>query len=182
MAFWHDSSLTEITLSDNLTYIGDGAFSECINLTELTLPASLTYIGGGAFYWCWRIQTIRSLATTPPQAFWSTFDYINFELLLIVPCHSGDAYAADPYWSYFSNIEEDCTGIPTAEAPQATIRTIEGGIAIEGCTGDRIRIFDTGGRLIAETTCHGTCTLRLPAAGIYMVQIADRPARKVVVQ
>ena len=182
MAFWHDSSLTEITLSDNLTYIGDGAFSECINLTELTLPASLTYIGKAAFYWCWRIQTIRSLATTPPQAFWSTFDYINFELLLIVPCHSGDAYAADPYWSYFSNIEEDCTGVPTAEAPQATIRTIEGGITLEGCTGYRIRIFDTGGRLIAETTCNGTCTLRLPAGGIYMVQIADHPARKVVVQ
>jgi RNA polymerase sigma factor (sigma-70 family) len=33
-----------------------------------------------------------------------------------------------------------------------------------------------------ETNCQGTCTLRLPAAGIYMVQIADRPARKVVVQ
>ena len=60
------------------------------------------------------------------------------------------------------------------------IRTIEGGITLEGCTGDRIRIFDTGGRLIAETTCNGTCTLHLPAAGIYMEQIADRPARKVV--
>lgn len=182
MAFMNDTSLTEITLSDNLTYIGDGAFSDCINLTELTLPASLTYIGKAAFSDCWRIRTIRSLATTPPQAFWSTIDYINFELLLIVPCHSGDAYAADPYWSYFSNIEEDCTGIPTAETPQSTIRSIEGGIAIEGCTGDRIRIFDTGGRLIAETICHGTCSLRLPAAGIYMVQIAGRPARKVVIQ
>jgi hypothetical protein len=61
------------------------------------------------------------------------------------------------------------------------IRTIEGGITVEGCADDRIRIFDTGGRLIAETNCQGTCTLRLPAAGIYMVQIADHPARKVVV-
>lgn len=181
-AFADNSNLKKIHLPEGLDTIHAALLAMCSRLEKVIIPSSVVYIDSMAFREDRSLTEIRSLATTPPQAFWSTFDYINFELLLIVPCHSGDAYAADPYWSYFSNIEEDCTGIPTAQTPQATIRTTEGGFAIEGCTGDRIRIFDTGGRLIAETTCNGTCTLRLPAAGIYMVQIADRPARKVVVQ
>lgn len=173
--------LKEVNIPSSVVYIDSMAFLECSKLTELTLPAGLTYIGQYAFGECSRVRKIRSLAATPPQAFSGTFYRMNPELLLIVPCHSGEVFNADSYWSYFNNIEEDCTGAPTAEAPQVAIRTIEGGVTLEGCAGDRIRIFDTGGRLIAETNCQGTCTLRLPAAGIYMVQIADRPARKVVV-
>ena len=173
--------LKEVNIPSSVVYIDSMAFLECSKLTELTLPAGLTYIGQYAFGECSRVRKIHSLAATPPQAFSGTFYRMNPELLLIVPCHSGEVFNADSYWSYFNNIEEDCTGVPTAEAPQVAIRTIEGGITVEGCTGDRIRIFDTGGRLIAETNCQGTCTLRLPAAGIYMVQIADHPARKVVV-
>ncbi len=174
--------LKEVNIPSSVVYIDSMAFLECSKLTELTLPAGLTYIGQYAFGECSRVRKIHSLAATPPQAFSGTFYGMNPALQLVVPCHSGEAYNADPYWSYFRNIEEDCTGVPTAEAPQVAIRTIEGGVTVEGCAGDRIRIFDTGGRLIAETNCQGTCTLRLPAAGIYMVQIADHPARKVVVQ
>ena len=173
--------LKEVNIPSSVVYIDSMAFLECSKLTELTLPAGLTYIGQYAFGECSRVRKIHSLAATPPQAFSGTFYGMNPALQLVVPCHSGDAYAAAPFWSDFSNIEEDCTGVPTAEAPQVAIRTIEGGITVEGCADDRIRIFDTGGRLIAETNCQGTCTLRLPAAGIYMVQIADHPARKVVV-
>ena len=174
--------LKEVNIPSSVVYIDSMAFLECSKLTELTLPAGLTYIGQYAFGECSRVRKIHSLAATPPQAFSGTFYGMNPALQLVVPCHSGEIFNADSYWSYFNNIEEDCTGAPTAEAPQVAIRTIEGGVTVEGCTGDRIHIFDTGGRLIAETTCNGTCTLRLPAAGIYMVQIADRPARKVVVQ
>lgn len=173
--------LKEVNIPSSVVYIDSMAFLECSKLTELTLPAGLTYIGQYAFGECSRVRKIHSLTATPPQAFSGTFYRMNPELLLIVPCHSGEVFNADSYWSYFNNIEEDCTGVPTAEAPQVAIRTIEGGVTFEGCASDRIRIFDTGGRLIAETNCQGTCTLRLPAAGIYMVQIADRPARKVVV-
>ena len=171
--------LEKVNIPSSVVYIDSMAFLECNRLTELTLPAGLTHIGQDAFGFCSRVSEIRSLATVPPQSSDGSFYGMNPELLLIVPCHCGEAYAAAPYWSYFSNIEEDCTGVPTSEAPQVAIRTIEGGIIIEGCTGDRVRVFDTGGRLITETVCHGTCTLHLPTAGIYMVQIADRPARKI---
>lgn len=174
--------LEDVNIPLSVVYIDSMAFLECSRLTKLTLPAGLTHIGQYAFGQCARISEIRSLSPVPPQTFSATFHDMNPQLSLIVPCHSREAYNADPYWSYFHNIEENCAAVPTAEIPQVAIRTVDRCITIEGCTGDRVRVFDTGGRLIIETICHGTSTLRLPTAGIFMLQIADRPARKLVLQ
>ena len=51
-AFYHNSSVTELTLPNSLTSIGDYAFSGCIALAKLTLPNSLTSIGDYAFSFC----------------------------------------------------------------------------------------------------------------------------------
>ena len=48
-AFDWCTSLTGITLPDNVTNIGDSAFSYCKSLTGITLPGGLTNIGKGAF-------------------------------------------------------------------------------------------------------------------------------------
>ena len=42
-------SLTEITIPDSVTSIGDCSFWGCTSLTEITLPDSVTYIGYKAF-------------------------------------------------------------------------------------------------------------------------------------
>ena len=44
--------MTELTLPNSVTSIGDGAFRGCRGLTELTLPNSVTSIGDCAFYGC----------------------------------------------------------------------------------------------------------------------------------
>ena len=173
------SGLKEVNIPSSVVYIDSMAFLECNRLTKLTLPAGLTHIGQSAFGFCSRVSEIRSHATVPPQTFSNTFYDMNAQLSLTVPCHSRAAYTADPYWSYFRNIEEDCTEVPTADTSAVKISTGEKSITVEGCTGDRVRVFDTGGRLVTETVCHGTCTLHLPTAGIYMVQIADHPATKI---
>ena len=46
------SGLTQLTLPDSLTSLGNGAFANCTSLTKLTLPDSLTSIGDGAFNRC----------------------------------------------------------------------------------------------------------------------------------
>ena len=43
---------TTYTISDNVTSIGDYAFTSCSSLTSVTIPDSVTSIGGGAFYIC----------------------------------------------------------------------------------------------------------------------------------
>jgi len=57
-AFRGCTSLTSITISDNLTSIGDFAFADCSNLTSITIPESVTSIGDEAFYYCSSLTSI----------------------------------------------------------------------------------------------------------------------------
>ena len=57
-AFTGCSSLMSITIPDNVTSIGDSAFAGCSSLTSITIPDSVTSIGGGAFYGCTGLTSI----------------------------------------------------------------------------------------------------------------------------
>jgi hypothetical protein len=46
------SSLTNVTIGDGVTSIGDDAFSGCYSLTSVTIPNSVTSIGDSAFSGC----------------------------------------------------------------------------------------------------------------------------------
>ncbi|MBE5737965.1 MAG: leucine-rich repeat domain-containing protein [Clostridiales bacterium] len=52
------SSLTSVTIPNNVTYIGNSAFSGCHSLTNIIIPNSLTYIGPAAFYGCSSLTSI----------------------------------------------------------------------------------------------------------------------------
>ena len=51
-AFYNCTHLTNITLRDNVTSIGDDAFYQCSSLTSVEIPDSVTSIGEAAFYNC----------------------------------------------------------------------------------------------------------------------------------
>ncbi len=51
-AFYGCTSLTSITIPSGVTSIGDRAFFECSNLTSITIPDSVTSIGDSAFEDC----------------------------------------------------------------------------------------------------------------------------------
>lgn len=55
-AFARCKSLTSISVSDTVKYIGQGAFQGCESLTEMTLPNSIEQIGFGAFIGCNSIE------------------------------------------------------------------------------------------------------------------------------
>ena len=51
-AFATNTSLQEVTLSDQITSIENGAFAQCKNLSKIVIPATVTQIGDTAFQGC----------------------------------------------------------------------------------------------------------------------------------
>jgi len=74
-------------------------------LTELTLPNSVTSIGNNAFGGCTGLEKIISLAGIPPVCGYGVFDGVNkTNCELIVPEGSVAAYTRAEDWNEFSNI------------------------------------------------------------------------------
>ena len=56
--FSYCNKLTNITISDSVTKIGEWAFQECTSLTSVTIPGSVTEIGVGAFQQCISLTSV----------------------------------------------------------------------------------------------------------------------------
>lgn len=66
------SDITALSLPADLTYIGTGAFRDCVNLTSVTLPDTVSVIGVGAFSNCTGLTELllsENLATIGSHAF-----------------------------------------------------------------------------------------------------------------
>ena len=48
---WYPTRVTHVSLSNEITHIGDVVFADCANLTNIDIPTSVTSIGDGAFSW-----------------------------------------------------------------------------------------------------------------------------------
>ncbi len=55
-AFENCTSLTNVTIEDTVTSIGDNAFMGCSNLAKLTIGTGIASIGDGAFFGCQGLQ------------------------------------------------------------------------------------------------------------------------------
>ena len=56
--YLNGEKVTEITIPDSVTSIGQNAFSGCTGLTSITIPSSVTSIGEGAFGGCTGLTSI----------------------------------------------------------------------------------------------------------------------------
>ena len=202
------NNVRTINIGENVTRIPDRLFSYCNDLIDtLVIPDRVTYIGKNAFY-SWngyaplitlvlgrsvseigdyafpgpygRVRHVISLNPVPPTLQSASFYTLPDSSLVTVPCGSKSAYIRKAYWNEFV-IEEDCTGIEEVEeaADDMRILTLEEGFIIEGALGETVDVFDMMGRQIATTVNRGE-VIGLPATGVYMVRVGERPATKVV--
>ncbi len=128
-------------LSQSLTSIGSNAFKGC-SLFEgrLVIPENVASIGAGAYSGCGGITSILAKPQNPPTIFATTFDSINPNIPVYVPCGRVLNYYVTNYWENFPNILEmepyqvvllsnnnamgsaTITSPPTCGSPQAIIK------------------------------------------------------------
>ena len=98
------AGITQYTIPDSVTTIGDYAFAYCDSLTSVNIPDSVTTIGKGAFYGCNRLTSVYCKATTPPAlGGTNVFDYNGSGRKIYVPAGSVNAYKSAEYWNEYAN-------------------------------------------------------------------------------
>ena len=100
------SSITSVTLSSEMTSIGDYAFYGLTSITSIEIPDAVTSIGSYAFFGCYNIWWIQCDATTPPTCDvenWSSpFSWTVYStaILYVQSCY----YYTASWWNQFENI------------------------------------------------------------------------------
>ena len=91
-------NMTQITIPNSVTCIGDGSIAKCKNLTAVTIPASVTSIGNGAFNSSSALAAITCKATVPPTLGPNVFDGCAANCVIYVPANALSAYQAADGW------------------------------------------------------------------------------------
>ena len=77
LAFRLCNKITEVTIGEGATWIGDFAFVGCSSLQKVTLPSTLNRIGGGAFVNLPKLTEVKCNATEAPV--WQYNDLFAYE-------------------------------------------------------------------------------------------------------
>lgn len=91
------------TVPEGITNIERSTFINLDDLTGVVLPRSLEKISYNAIYWCYYLQTVTSLATTPPTVSGSKPINDSGDFTLYVPAASVDAYKAASGWDQLAD-------------------------------------------------------------------------------
>ena len=107
-AFFDCSSLASVTIPDSVTSIGECALCLCSRLTSITIPNSVTSIGGRAFWLCSSLAEVYCKPITPPAGGSNMFSYYSNGLrpigcTIYVPRNSVSAYKSAEYWSEYAD-------------------------------------------------------------------------------
>ena len=94
--------LNSYTIPDNVTSIGDWAFTICESLESVTIPKNDDSIGNGAFAYGARGKVLYCKPTTPPK-FSSAHHSSTYIAKIYVPHSAVDAYKNAYGWNEYAN-------------------------------------------------------------------------------
>ena len=132
-AFSGCRGLTNVTIGNGVTSIGDSAFSGCRGLTSITIPNSVTSIGGDAFYNCSGIESL--VVTTGNKKYHSVNNCIieTETKKLIIGCKTSIIPLDDSVTSIGNYAFYNCSGLKSVTIPDSV--TSIGNSAFEDCSG-----------------------------------------------
>lgn len=121
-AFCFCSTLTSVTIPDDLTHIGDGAFAGCSGITSITISESVTSIGDSAFEDCTSLTSVYisdiaawcniSFATSSSNPLYCAGEnlYINGNLIteLVIP----EGVTSIPNYAFYHQLNITSVTIP----------------------------------------------------------------------
>ena len=123
-AFRNCNNVTgELVIPNSVTYIGEYAFEECHSLTSITIPEGITSIEQGTFAYCSSVETINLPSTIENIGYWA-FAGCSSLVNIVIP--NNVLTIGDQAFEYCSSL----TGI--LELPSTTSIGSE---AFEGCYG-----------------------------------------------
>ena len=100
------AGLTEYTIPDSVTSIGEAAFFGCWQLESVTIGSGVTSIGYSAFAVCDNLAFVHCKSTTPPTMQHSsnyTPTFTSYLLNIYVPEGCVDAYKSADGWSDYAD-------------------------------------------------------------------------------
>lgn len=173
-AYGDCSSIVTASLPGSIAELSSYVFYGCTSLSKVTIEDGIYYLGEKSFARCTNLDTIILKCNYPPDLGESSDSaFTSFDATVVVTCGLVDLYHNYAIWNLFTDIIEDCgVGITENNLPEVTIRVANSRIIVEGAEGGTVSVFDITGRRVRNES--------LPA-GVYLVQVGDRPAQKVVV-
>ncbi len=106
-------SFNELQYFTALTSLEPRAFYNCSSLTSITIPNNVASIDSIAFSGCSSMNSITVLAETPPTLGSRAFRGVPIGIPVHVPCGTLGAYQSASGWNSFTNFQEDCGQIVT---------------------------------------------------------------------
>ena len=106
--FQYCTSITGVSIGNNVASIGEAAFYSCDAITEVTVGRGVTSIGDSVFAFCYDLATVTLLPTTPPSIGQDVFENCYDLAEIIVPVSAYDAYVRS--WGDYAGLIKDANG------------------------------------------------------------------------